>query len=482
MSLGELDSADSLSKNHEHEIDYLSNKILSWRNVQTAAHAADALGAAVVLEREQEVTDIARSLIQNYDSRWKFGHELANHVLDSTDCSKQSNLFTPEFKLKEQHWLIQKYRNLLRLESKDPVTWVDLSLVYASIGVREKAEKCMNVALHLARDNRFVIRSASRLWIHLKDPEKAYQIIVRSNRTKYDPWLLAAEIATGETAEITPKFTTISRRYLDDKKFDSNHLSELASAMATLELGAGNIRKARKYFTQSLEQPTENCVAQATWANHEKLTLRLETESLHNPKFFEAACRSNVQQGDWDNAIDQCWKWLFDQPFSNVPGINGSYLASVVLEDYSTCKEFAEFSLRANPRDPALLNNLAFSQINLNEFADAKNTLSKINIDTAPVTSKVAIKVTIALLITRNGERVAGRKLYEEATNDARKLKDQQLLSHVYTYYALEELSVSSQISNALAHEALNRLKRQNDSISDVLQKRLEATLAQEKL
>src|SRR5690242_21067869 len=45
--------------------------------------------------------------------------------------------------------------------------------------------------------------------------------------------------------------------------FDS---SELASALATEELEAARARHARRLFEQALTAPTENTVAQATWA------------------------------------------------------------------------------------------------------------------------------------------------------------------------------------------------------------------------
>ena len=479
LFLGELDSANYLSKPREYTIDYLSRKISNWRNDRTAIHAADALGTAIVLGRELEVTDIANYFVQDCSDNWKFGSELANRVLNPTICSRQSSLYPTEIQVKEQCKLVKKYRNLLRLESKDPITWVDLSLVYASIGIRVKAEKCMNVALHLARENRFVIRSASRLWIHLDEPEKAHQIIIQSHRTKHDPWLLAAEIATGETANVTPTFTTLSRRILKHKVFDAKHLSELASAMATLELESGNIRRARKYFAQSLEQPTENSIAQAVWTSQEKIAIQFETESLNNSKSFEASYRYFMTHGDWKNAINQCLNWQFDQPFSSIPGIQGSYLAAVVLEDYSTCEKFAEFSLRANPGNSTLLNNLACAQINLGELKKAENTLSKINILQDSSETRIVVKVTRGLLSTRKGNINQGRKLYEEAIEDAQKIRNQRILSHAYTYYALEGISNFGSTSSTVVKKALNYLKRQNDSISEVLAKRLETAHAQ---
>ena len=51
------------------------------------------------------------------------------------------------------------------------------------------------VALQLAPTNRHVLRSASRLFLHLDDSERAYDIIAQSDATVDDPWLIAAELS-----------------------------------------------------------------------------------------------------------------------------------------------------------------------------------------------------------------------------------------------------------------------------------------------
>ena len=146
-------------------------------------------------------------------------------------------------------------RHLLRTEPRDPIAWVELSRTYAILGLREQAERSMAVALQLAMNNRFVLRSASRLWIYLDDPERAHDIIGRADRTCYDPWLLAAEIAIGSIDKKTPRFVKAARLMLSRGQFSPAHISELASAVATLELASGSIKKSKKLFGRSLEHP-----------------------------------------------------------------------------------------------------------------------------------------------------------------------------------------------------------------------------------
>ena len=150
------------------------------------------------------------------------------------------------------HVQVRTFRDLLRTEPRDPITWVELSHAYALLGIKEQAERSMTIALQLAMNNRFIIRSASRLWIYLDDPERAHDLIIRADRTPHDPWLLAAEIAVGSAAKRKPRFVKIARRMLSESRFLNIHTSELASAVATLELNSSNIKRSKRLFDLSL--------------------------------------------------------------------------------------------------------------------------------------------------------------------------------------------------------------------------------------
>ena len=471
--LGELDSVAKFRKHRTVTTKFLTDKIANWQLHQTEVYAADALGAAIVLGREQEVTDIANFLMRVSSDSWMFGMELAKHVLNLTN-HKISELSPPTNLIdSEQHTHVRTLRQLLRVEPNDPITWVELSRVYVTIGLRDKAAKCMDVALHLARDNRFILRSACRLWIHLDDPEKAHHIIAQSIRTKHDPWLLAAEIATSDAAKKTPKFIKISRRFLKEKLFNAEHLSELASALATIELGSGNVKGARRLFAQSLEHPTENSIAQAAWADQATKVIEFDDNYLNHSNTFEAGCQTYFKKSNWEKSIEQCWLWQYDQPFSRVAGILGSYLAAVAIEDFSICKRFAKNSLRANPNDSILLNNLAFALINLGDTDKAESTLSKINLSIISNESQIVIKATQGLLGFRTGEVACGRKLYLEAIENARKLRNKRLLAHASAYYAMEELSNMGIEKKPEVQKALHHLEGQKDPISVLLNERL---------
>jgi len=80
----------------------------------------------------------------------------------------------------------KKRAKSLRLRSKEelhnPFVWVDLARAYENLGVREKAERMMRVALTLAPEDRFVLRSAARLYFHHDEFEQAHRVIMTEQK------------------------------------------------------------------------------------------------------------------------------------------------------------------------------------------------------------------------------------------------------------------------------------------------------------
>ena len=210
----------------------------------------------------------------------------------------------------------------------------------------------MTVALQLGGNNRFILRSAGRLWISQDDPERAHSVFTKSDRTRHDPWLLAAQIAIGSIARRQPRLVKDAQRMLTGSRFLPSQLSELASAVATLELDYGGVKKSKKLFRQSLEDPTENSIAQAAWASRHHKGIDFDHEFLNLPNTFEAKSWTFYQEGEWKRAIENCKLWLFDQPFSTRPSVHGSFLAAVALEDYDMSEYFAKQGLLATHQTP----------------------------------------------------------------------------------------------------------------------------------
>ena len=463
---GELDSAIPANLQPREAQDtgeYLTSKIADWRRNRTLGHAADLVGAAIVLGRTSEVADAAQFLLHGDVSVSPWVRELSEHVLSSPDgIDGRWEPSIKEVTVPSLRRHIQNFRRLLHAQPGDPITWADLSHTYAILGHERQAERSMNAALQLANNSRFILRSASRFWVHRNDPDRAHDIVAKADRTRYDPWLLAAEIAVGSIKRKTPRYVREARRMLARGQFSANHISELASAVATLDLRSGNVKKSKQFFHQSLEQPTENSLAQAAWAsrNH-KLHFDMSPPSV--PNAFETEFWKNFQDSQWEQTIEQCKLWHFYQPFSRKPVIEGSYVSAIALEDYETSAWFARKGLMANPTDFTLINNLAFALINSGHIEEAKEKLAQAARLPLSDHNRVFLKATSGFLAFRTGDNVKGRELYLAARDQAQNMKDNRVFALASTFYAVEELAKDNAGSHAIRSDALRALRRVPD-------------------
>ena len=473
--IGEL---GSLAPPRAHQLvvsDFLQSKVLEWQKFGTVGHASDLVGAGVTLGRERVVADAAKFLLREDVSVTTWARELAKRAL--TTPEDVSTALEPEVMDKSTlNGHIRTLRELLHAEPNDPITWVDLSRCYACLGLRDQATRAMLVATQLARDNRFVIRSASRLWINLEEKDRAHDAIVKTDRTRHDPWLLAAEIAVSSIAQKSPRFVRIARQMLSGGQFSPIHLSELASAVATLELGSGSIRKSKKWFKQSLEKPTENSVAQASWASRHHSSIGFDRRYLDTPNTFEAETWNYYYTSNWELALDKCKLWLFDQPFSSGPSTFGSSLASIVFEDYTTSKWFASLGLIANPSNFVLLNNLAFALINLGEMVEANEALTRAGRQQLSDRDQAILKATKGLFEFRTGNVEHGRKLYADARSMAREMPGgdgNKVFALASVFGAIEEISQSLSDNAPILSETLEIIDKNPDPIFGALKHRI---------
>ena len=473
VRLGELHSIESPLVHRQATFDFLAQRIMDWRKHGTAGHAADLVGAALMLGREGDAAEAARFLLHDDLNVSPWARELAEQALRTPDNTYEVPIpkVIETSTLREQ---VRTFRHLLRTEPRDPITWVELSRAYAVLGLREQAEQSMTVALQLANNDRFVLRSACRLWVHLDDPERAHDIIVRAERTHHDPWLLSAEIAIGSIAERTPRFVKSARRMLSRGTLSPAHLSELASAVATLELNSGSIKKSKGFFRQSLKSPTENSIAQAAWVSRQpNSAIRFDDQCLELNNSFEAASWNYYHESQWKLAVEQCKLWQFDQPFSSRPGVHGSYVSAVALGDYETSEWFARQGLRANQSDFTLMNNLAFALINRGNMKEARETLSIASRLQSSDLERIVLHATKGLLAFRTGDVAVGRKLYSDARAKARHLRNHQLLTLASVFHAIEEVSQQVSDSSSVLTEAFHALRRDPDPIFKALERKL---------
>lgn len=475
--LGETDSAATGTVRSTEIERVLHTKTSQWRETPTLGHATDLVGAAVSTGyRSHEVSDAADYILNPRTAATKWVRDLAKlaHQRDNED-SRRLVLDLPVTD-SHLHLQVHRIRERLRTEPWDAISWVDLARAYADLGVERQAEDAMKIAMQLAPRNRFVLRSASRLWIHLGDPEHANHILVRQGDIQGDPWILAAEIATSSVRDKTSRHMRTARRLLSGQDNSEHSLSELAAAYGTEELGSpssGHRRRARHLFAQALRDPTENSVAQAVWAAGRDPGIVVREGALDAYRSHEARAISLRKQEQWREAVREYARWQNDQPFSSLPGVEGSYIAAVALEDYSVGAELADRGLRANPTNFFLNNNYAYCCINRGQLEEAQRLLDRLEAQAKEPTLRAILYAAKGLMCFREDRLEAGKSWYGRAITRARELRNSRLETMAAAFFSMELLRVGDAIAPVVSARAMEGLGRMTDPEAAVLGARI---------
>jgi tetratricopeptide (TPR) repeat protein len=284
---------------------------------------------------------------------------------------------------------------------------------------------------------------------------------------------LAAEIAVSSVVEKTSPFMKIARKLLSSQRFAPIHISELASALATVELFHGYNKAARKLFRGSLHSPTENAVAQAEWASRQISGLELEPGYLDVPLSFEARAWDAYQAQHWNEALSEAASWHADQPFSRRPPLLGSFIASTILDEFEQAVKIARAGLISNPADPMLINNLVYSLARANRPDEAAREFSKIIQPVGDLTLGIVLTATEGLILIKQGLWDEGRKHYMQAIADAEENSLGRLKTMAAINLAREELSAGLPAPDTALELASQSALQTADPIASLLVKRL---------
>lgn len=420
-SLGQLDAATAQRDPRSPdpapgEIEQLQH---DWARDKNAIHAAGLVDAALVLGRPNLGSEAAEWLVA-HGGVSDVSIRLAQHVLtpQSPESSEDAHLVTRQDRIAN----VAKLRHRLRQIPRNPLLWVELAREYSSLGEMSATAKALRTAIGLAPNSRFVLRSASRFFLHAHDPELAHTILLRSPATKADPWLMAAEIVAAQARQMNSRLVKKAAWHLESGRYEPRHTSELASALGTLEFKAGARRKVRKRFSQALVDPTENSVAQAAWIGRHMTDFNVPGGSLDAPRAFEARAWEAVLSDDFLDAVDNAKDWLADEPFATRPALFGSWVASTALGDHAAAIEFVETARVANPDDPRLIADLLYNRASVGEVEAAEDLLPVLERSIAERTAErlkgewdVLVAADRGLIAFRKGEHEVGRTWYAKA-------------------------------------------------------------------
>jgi tetratricopeptide (TPR) repeat protein len=458
-SRGELAFAKERTKQSH---DFLAEKKQSWNDNRTEWHAADLVGAAVALHRTDEVRDAAAFLIESRDAPVS-AMRLARRIVAKRDTSSQEK--TALVAGRDIKAEIHRARQLLFDDPRNSIQWIELARQYTILGMRDRALRAVNTALALNRENRFVLRSAARFYLHDNQPDRAHYILRSAPNSKGDPWLLAAEIAVASASGSVSRLVDSGRKMLNLGQHSPFEVTELASALATLELSNGKNKNARNLFQHSLIQPTENSLAQAEWAADKVRGLNVLVEDYTVAGKYEATAWDYFSKGEWDLALANSRAWLNDQPFSSRPAMLASYLAISVMEKFVDGISILNESLKANPKHPILLNNLAFGLAITDQAELADEKVKQIDLTKLTKGDLAVVTATKGLIAYRRGDVESGRAQYREALRMAKEIENAKLYAEGFLYFVQEELRARTPTSANLLAESLKVTENYTDPV-----------------
>lgn len=410
------------------------------KNLKTAMEVV--AGGAVWMGRPS-VAEAGKFLRESKDAHPRV-HELSQRIMlrangksDLNLKERQIDLFDTREVTADHRLEIAKTRTRLRTFPGNPIAHVDLARAYVSEGHTYKAQFHFDIALSLAPQNRFVVRSASRFYVHIGDFERALDVF---NGCSFgDPWIDAARVAIADQIGGMKKVQIKQIRRSLDADLSPEQLTELNASLATLELGSGSTRRAKRLFQASASGANDNTVAQIRWAD-EQLSIEFDPTLLSVERSYEARAVDAEIKEDWENVVNECRSWLIDEPFSLRPVFMAGFVASEFLGKFDAALEFARAGLHFRRNDAGLLNNAAYALAALGKFKDADDELARAKIYVPGSRSLHVVTATAGFIEFRRRNFALGRELYHQAFDGARKLKDEKLQQQVWLHWMREEV------------------------------------------
>ena len=432
----------------------LGRKIKDWSLEPGLITAGEVVGACLVEAQEYRGVNAAMFLTSSTTTPTSFLRHMAEITLERAGTQTGS----PQ--VSKQSVQVEKalWRQRTRLYPMNALAWVELALHDVIVGKKKSARRHMLTALKFAPDNRHVLRSASRLFLHLGDPERAYDIIERSHGVESDPWLMAAEVAIAELVNRKPQFVIKGRRMVADDSYDAGQITELAGAIGTLELSDGRRKRARDLFRKSLQSPTGSALAQAEWASPQIGLEPIPLGQLESMKEAEEAKVFHFLREEQFEKIPQaCVAWSRAEPYSARPYEHASG-ASCMIGNHKETLDSTEKGLRIRGKSEILLNNRAFALIHVGRLAEADAAL--MNIQKESEKSWFVREANLGLLAMRQGRYSVGRAFYETAIRGFRRLDNERWSAVAAMFCAREAALAGMEDSATLVREARANMAR----------------------
>jgi tetratricopeptide (TPR) repeat protein len=334
-------------------------------------------------------------------------------------------------------------------------------LGYATLGQTDKAEMAINIALNLGKNNRFVLRCASRCFVHSGEPDRAVAILNKSGLCALDPWIASAEIAISERAGIKSKCLGKARDLIVNDNLTPFSRSELGVSIGTIEIKSGSVRRAKKIIRQALIDPTENALAQTEWAAS---TFKIEFNDLVAlrstvPASYEAAAVHSFYDKKFAESLKASEKWSRFQFLSSRPLILSTFLSTRLNDDLGAVNIFNN-AFPAQRENPLAINNYAFALARIGRIDEAKKALDSAVVHEATTGEKLTIIATLGLICFREGHIEKGRELYASAVQGFKAIRNSRSAAIATYHWAVEEKRANSENAKSKIEEAKKVIER----------------------
>lgn len=440
-TIGELNPIGQFK--HPVEKGDILRYVREWHECPSLVSAGELISAAIVLDRtsEPEVTEAAKYVL----------YSTTMVPLALSNASKQLlNMSLPPEIIPAREYPIYgeiaRHKELLSKYPTSAILHVEIARCYVLLGQMNKAMLHINTALYFDPHNRFVVRAAARFLIHIKEEERAIQVLRNSGLTKRDPWLMASEISVSR--RFNKRSPNIKRaiQLIESGNFSDFDLAELRGTIGMEEFANASYKKSRKLFNQSLLAPNDNSFAQAQWMTQNRHLDLLFPNVPINQLYKESLCHEKFFEGDYRTALQYAKEWQIEAPYSIKCAMFGSGISTIYQKDYKTSIQILKTYLRTNNKSKAALNDLAYAYALNNEVAEAQKKLELASryIDINHIEEvDICLVATQGLVCFRTGNLEEGSRLYEKAMEASRQLPHKDHLYSATLNYCRELLRSS---------------------------------------
>jgi len=384
------------------------------------------------------------------------------------------------------HDFVREARKLLALDFRNPVLLTDVARELTAKGHDRAALRYIRTAVALAPQSRFVVRAAARYFLHVGDREQAHELLKRTPLLRFDPWIQASEIAVATVRGRVSSHIKKANLRVAGAKVVSVQLSELASALATVELQAGSEKKAKQLFKQALTHPTDNSLAQAEWAAT-RLKLVVDDAALRTPMSFEANSNNAYRKLLVREAIEFARQWAYDEPYASRP--LGALCFLYSLEGrFEEAEKFALEAIKVDGQDNFPLQlNLLFTRIQQGEIDTSYTEFLRLAKRPEAKEHATHVFANAGALAYATGDFGLGREFYQRAIQTARRKSQPNEEALARAFFARAAAIHMDPDLDSIVQEAARAIERLpspgalhivHDLVGAEKQKKLETTAA----